>query len=319
MKRINIIARIVLAFALGISSPAVISRDESQTTKRREGEEVRRLGDLPYGEQYSCPYLQFINEREGWVAIGRKLFRTEDAGRHWEGIFDAGTDERGDSNSICDFQFINSKVGWVRMFDEMLRTEDGGKTWKPLLQPLEDKADRPVGSLRTFRFLEDGKRGWVAGGVYRSLEKHGEEVEIVPGRFWLPDDKDGLGLCAAVFYTEDGGKSWKEQPVTRTIGVIGGFYFLDAEHAWATGQAGMFYLEDSEWKATESGSVDEETGEYDIKCLEMAIGAPTYCPIEIFFLDSQSGWMSNSNGHLGRSTDGGKTWADILNPATVWE
>ncbi|MEW6213244.1 MAG: hypothetical protein AB1631_33415, partial [Acidobacteriota bacterium] len=42
-------------------------------------------------------------------------------------------------------------------------------------------------------------------------------------------------------------------------------------------------------------------------------------PIEIFFLDSQSGWMSNSNGHLGRSTDGGKTWADILNPATVWE
>ncbi|HEY7543969.1 MAG TPA: hypothetical protein VID27_03760, partial [Blastocatellia bacterium] len=170
MKRINIIARIALAFALGISTPSAISQspDERQTVKqiKKENEGAQRLADLPYQEDHASPYIQFISEREGWMAIGRKLFHTEDGGKNWECIYDAGTDERGDSNFISNFQFINSQVGWIRVFIEMFKTEDGGRTWNPFPQPIHSilTESRNKGWLHAFRFLEDGKRGWVGGG-----------------------------------------------------------------------------------------------------------------------------------------------------------
>src|SRR5262249_24981853 len=140
----------------------------------------------------------------------------------------------------------SADLGWVLTFEELRETTDGGRTWTLLSNPLSD------GWLRSFKFLKDGKVGWVAGGVYSQL---GED-EPTTNRFYAHDGT-ARGLFAAIFRTEDGGQTWVRQQVSRTAGDISGFYFLDQDHGWAFGEAGDFYLKDGKWWKSESGEVDD--------------------------------------------------------------
>ena len=254
---------------------------------------------MPEKEEYAHPRVQFLNERDGWVSTGRKLWKTTDAGASWELTFDGGTSKLGFSRNISDLQFVSADLGWVLTFEELRKTTDGGRTWRLLPNPLSD------GWLRSFKFLKDGKIGWVGGGLYRNL---GEE-EGTTNRFYARDGTK-RGLFAAVFRTDDGGETWRSQPVSRAAGDIGGFYFLDQRHGWAFGEAGDFYLKDGNWWQSQSGDVDDREDPV-VKCEEIAIGGPTYCPIAEHFVDPLVGWLANSNGYIGKSTDGGVTWTDI--------
>jgi photosystem II stability/assembly factor-like uncharacterized protein len=267
---------------------------------------VTRLCDLPEKEEYGHPLVQFLNERDGWVTTGRKLWKTTDAGATWECTFDGGLDQFKFSRDIYDFQFVSAKLGWVLTFDQLRKTTDGGRTWRLLSNPLSD------GWLRSFKFLKDGKVGWVGGGLYQDLGE-GEET---PNRFHHA--VLNRGLFAAAFRTEDGGETWRNEPVSQSPGDIFRFYFLDQDHGWAIGQAGDFYLKDGKWCQSLSGDVDgrdEAKDEEDspVKCEEIAIGGPTYCPVAVFFVDNRVGWLSNWNGYVGKSTDGGVTWSDLVN------
>src|SRR5262249_7916937 len=148
---------------------------------------VTRLCGLPEKEEYSNPLVQFLSERDGWVTTGRKLWKTTDAAATWQCIFDGGVDKSGTTNDIDDFQFVSANLGWVLTFEELRKTTDGGRTWRLLPNPLSD------GWLRSFKFLKDGKVGWVGGGLYRDL---GEE-EGTANRFYAHDGTN-RGLFAAV-------------------------------------------------------------------------------------------------------------------------
>ena len=275
---------------------------------------VTWLCDLPEKEEYGHPQVQFLNDREGWVTTGRKLWKTGDSGATWQCIFDGGIDKFGSANDIDDFQFVSTEVGWVLTFEELRKTTDGGRTWRLLSNPLAD------GWLRSFEFLKDGKVGWVGGGLY----KHLREDEGTANRFYAHDETH-RGLFAAVFRTDDGGESWRRQPVCRSSGDISDFYFLNQDHGWAVAlEAGDFYLNDGKW--CQSGSCDSDAREDGddlagaddqensaVRCEQIAIGAPTFCPVAVWFVDIRVGWLSNSNGYVGKSTDGGATWADLVN------
>jgi photosystem II stability/assembly factor-like uncharacterized protein len=272
---------------------------------------VTRLCELPEKEEYSHPLVQFLNDRVGWVTIGRKLWKTTDAGGTWECIFDGGVDESKftgkSSRNISDFQFVSAELGWVETFEQLEKTTDGGRTWRLLSNPLSD------GWLGSFKFLKDGKMGWVGGGLYQDLR----EDEETQNRFYAHDGTR-RGLFAAVFGTDDGGESWRHQPISRSPGDIWDFYFLDKDHGWAFGEAGDFHLKDGKWSVSASGAIDdrEEVNQQEdsgVKCEEIAIGAPTYCPVAMWFVDNRVGWLSNWNGYVGKSTDGGVTWTDLVN------
>ena len=99
---------------------------------------VTWLCNLPERAEYDYPKVQFINEQEAWVCIGRRLWKTADSGATWQCIFDGGVDKFGDANGIDDFQFVNSDIGWVLTFEELRKTTDGGRTWRLLSNPLAD-------------------------------------------------------------------------------------------------------------------------------------------------------------------------------------
>jgi len=278
-----------------------ICSETAPTEFKTSDTRVTWLCDLPEKEEYGHPLVQFLNDRDGWVTTGRKLWKTTDAGGTWECSFDGGLDELKFGRNIRDFQFISAELGWVLTFEQLHKTTDGGRTWRLLSNPFSD------GWLRSFKFLEGGKVGFVGGGLYGHLGKN----DPTSNRFCAPDGK--RSLFAAVFRTEDGGETWRSQPVSKRAGDIWDFYFLDPRHGWAFGEAGDFYLKGGAWHASESGAVDDQ-GEPTVKCQEIEIGFPTYCPINVCFADSRVGWIVNSNGHLGMSTNGGVTWGDLRAP-----
>ena len=283
-----------------------ICSETAPTAFKTSATRVTWLCNLPEIEKYAYPRVQFISDQEGWVCIGTKLWKAADSGATWQCIFDGGVDKFGSANGIDDFQFVSSDIGWVLSFEELRKTTDGGRTWRLLSNPLSD------GWLRSFKFLEGGKVGWVGGGLYRDL---GEDEET-SNRFYAHDETH-RGLFAAVFRTEDGGETWRSQPISLSPGDIFDFYFLDQEHGWAFGQAGDFYLKDGQWRQGPSGAIDDRQDVDDQgsgpTCEEIEIGGPTYCPIAVWFVDNRVGWISNWNGYVGKSTDGGVTWTDLVN------
>lgn len=274
---------------------------------------LERVGDVPVqNELYPWNRIQFISEKDGWFKSEEKLWRTVDGGKTWQLIFDGGLyrpirdSSYPSRNSIYDFQFISTEAGWVLLYGKMYKTEDGGRSWQPFAEQLmEQLGEKALASIYTFKFLPDGKRGWMAGGVYRPLK----EGEVPPNRYSSADGKQGL--FGVIFSTEDGGRSWRRQ-LLPGCGQISEMFFLDREHAWAVGTAGAYYLKNGWWYETETQATDERWNVV-VGSLDVEIGAPTVSPSTVYFINPQLGWLSNSNGYLAKSTDGGKTWQDIVN------
>jgi photosystem II stability/assembly factor-like uncharacterized protein len=178
--------------------------------------------------------------------------------------------------------FVDSMTGWAAGdAGAVYRTNDGGKTWKPLLSGA-------VANINQIQFV-DWNNGWMLGEMARKDDGEPETV---------------------VLSTTNGGRSWKKQPLPNVLGI----FFTDALHGWAVGKnATMLRTEDggNEWKA--------------VPDLEKLIGLPVESSNynfgfrDIFFLDSQNGWLignfyGRAKSHIGGlfvTNDGGATWKRV--------
>ena len=68
----------------------------------------------------------FIGARQGFIAAGRTLYRTDDAGKHWR---KAG---KLPAEPVTRLTFIGVKTGWLLTRRALYRTRDGGLHWQPL-------------------------------------------------------------------------------------------------------------------------------------------------------------------------------------------
>lgn len=268
-----------------------------------------KIADVPVDDKHDSFTVQFVSEREGWLSSAERLWRTNDGGESWKLVFDGGFKKPFPDagftkpQDIYQFQFINSQVGWILQSGKLFKTEDGGDSWQPYGEALfEQLTEWPP---FTCKFSQDGKYGWMAGGAHRPLK----ENESVPNRYYSVDGKKGL--FGAVFATKDGGRTWQRQLLASFPGHLAELYFLDTEHAWAVGTAGAYYLKNGRWRETETDAWDEE-GNVVVGSLNVEIGMPTVAPVAVYFLNSKLGWLSNSNGYVAKSTDGGRTWHDLL-------
>jgi hypothetical protein len=93
-------------------------------------------------------------------------------------------------------------------------------------------------------------------------------------------------------------------------------------NGFATGEGGAFRYEHGKWieakKAEPNRGRNDNQMNPDDGCLSIEIGAPTFAPTLFQFLDHRYGWLTNSNGYICRTIDGGRTWADMahLTPST---
>lgn len=268
---------------------------------------ITRIGSLPVSiDEYRVPSLQFVNEQEGWLAYKDKLWRTRDGGISWKNVFTAQDDNEIREPWIREFQFIDERTGWLIASDKMYRTQDGGDSWKLSFRIANRRFDEDISA---FEFLKDGKHGWMVLSLYRPLSEQERKLGLYPHtRYALGDGSQGL--YAAIYYTEDGGRNWRRQPSPQDWGYISELHALDSRHAWAAGIAGTFYLKNGRWLYARADETDAEGYEL-ANSLTVAIGAPTYEPISLYFVNPKVGWLINSDGYLGKSIDGGKTWHDV--------
>ena len=149
-----------------------------------------------------------------------------------------------------------------------------------------------------FHLEEDGQVGWIAGGIFYPMEKPWHCFNNAAGVL-----KDGTPAClnGAVFRTDDGGLTWQEQPVTKSIGRFMSITFVDEKHGWVAGDAGVLHTIDggNTWRDDDYRFKRGCENYYELQDIH---------PTGISFLDQKNGLLMFGSGLVAKSTDGGKTW-----------
>lgn len=303
----KVLIRIMSMFCASLAVLTVVGCDfaESPSKAAKRALNLVRLGDVPHGENRFK--LQFLSEEEGWLGNGKTLWRTTDGGKSWLLAF-SGEHTWDILDRIEELHFINAQTGWMLVSpDSIYKTKDAGFTWTQL------RVEGMV--IRSVQLLNDGIRGWAAGEMYRPISRKDAGV---PGQLVSSDGKKVL--YPALFRTEDGGTTWSPEFLPSGEGRLLHLSFLDADHGWATSDGEVFYLDNSanRWRA-----VDYSKGNCPNRLLLKTTqwdrqDGDAYYPVAMYFVDSNLGWLSFQNGYVAKTTDGGKTWCDLLDPKNVW-
>ena len=259
---------------------------------------LHKIADVPSGPNSYNLYC--VSTSVCWVGDSSRQWRTDDAGQHWHLIYSSASDR----SQISTVDYVDAQVAWILTLQKLLKTEDGGRTWVEQPEPLPDY---PLGELRTISFLRGGRIGWAGGGIYRPLTTD-EERNGVPRNISDPPSHTILKL--AIYHTEDGGKTWIPQSIPNNAGRVSGFTFLNERQGLAFESSELFYTTNGgkQWKYVDlkKSCTDQRYLEgYDMR------------PVEVSFLDSQNAWLLFEDGRITRSTDGARTWCDLLAPRMV--
>jgi hypothetical protein len=153
-----------------------------------------------YSEQLHDPtvYLRciaFASHNRGWVGTiteGRILYETRDGGAHWTLVENLPVDP---PVAVCGIWAVNEDVVYAAGSNypeqpvRMMKTTDAGRTWTAWDM-------RPWADNLIDVYFPTVNRGWALGG------RTDEPRDPAPSK---------PKLRPVVLYTEDGGRSWKDQ------------------------------------------------------------------------------------------------------------
>jgi photosystem II stability/assembly factor-like uncharacterized protein len=290
----------------------------------------------------------FVDPQHGWVSTDSSLLATEDGGKTWQQRFAVPQVKQWEYDlTFYDIDFISTQEGFGLIHgSSLVHTLDGGRTWHPLPgligSFLVGQTPYPSDFVYQLDFV-DPLHGWAftrERGLVRTLDG---------GQTWLPiaspcisrddleqltitflDASTGWAACHldgppgqkvnALFSTQDGGDHWQklaEAPADVTTGATpsapsgwlpeltysNSISFSDPSHGWLAASSGQLYI-------TEDGgrSWTLET---------QSIQNPSFLRPQRF--DSSTGLAlagafvgGRSGPALLRTTDGGRTWEQIL-------
>lgn len=240
----------------------------------------------------------FVNEKVGWYGNGAgKVFRTTDGGDTWAKVW-----ERKGTFVRC-LAFLDEKVGvmgnvgpgyfpGVTDAVPLYRTEDGGTTWTPATSI----AGEPVVGLCAFDIVQVP---FVNAG---NLDHRPRIIGV--GR---------VGGPAAYIWSDDLGKTWKQGKLPEIATMAFDVRFLDEKHGFiasatdadvSNAHALILATEDggTTWKEVyRSARPFELTWKFSFPDAKTG-----YCTIQSYNPDPAA-----SQRFVAKTTDGGKTWAEI--------
>jgi photosystem II stability/assembly factor-like uncharacterized protein len=223
----------------------------------------------------------------------------------------------------------------------------------------------PLGTSADFRdvFFADPQRGWIAGGAYNiaggligrtddggktwqfssgmiSPHPHANGHKVEALHFFEASRGVAVSDGGKIFLTSDGGENWGE--VRRWTGPTDYLFdveFIDENHGWAVGLAGVLRTTDGGRTWMQMPKKDEE-GRIEGRAISVIhrdrlwiVGqtasvmttddaARTWTRVEmplpagerldfwdVFFVDESVGWICGEEGTLFHTSDGGRTWS----------
>jgi photosystem II stability/assembly factor-like uncharacterized protein len=261
------------------------------------------------------------------------------------------------SYSLKDVDFISVDDGWAvgePHWDQSLRaytgtilkTADGGLTWNPQTVDVAE-------TLRNVDFI-DGWNGWAVGdnGTILHTSDGGENwnrqsidsqdyfrgVSFVSAsegwassfhsNLYNPVLEEDVNWEGAIWHTEDGGNTWREQSLPAGASLMNRIKFLNAQEGWAVGIKYLggtdpFEIQHSGvvYHTTNGGENWEELSIFD--SLDLIFTA-------VDWSDSDHGWVAGfpkdssiKGGCVFHTSDGGITWerqqpeCDVFAP--IWD
>ncbi len=212
-------------------------------------------------------------------------------------------------DDLFSVTFPAENEGWAcGRWGTVLHTADGGKTWKrqesgtdftltsiSFVDPLHGWA---VGDGGTIIHTGDGGKTW---------KRQRSPVPLILMQICFVSPLKGwiVGERTHILNTEDGGSTWKVQFKEDDF-ILKAISFSDPQNGWSVGEYGLIYHTrdgGKKWvkEAGGFGGVSEETGD---------IIADPYL-FDVMVIDAQTAWAVGIEGHVTRTTDGGKTWKKV--------
>jgi photosystem II stability/assembly factor-like uncharacterized protein len=230
-------------------------------------------------DSYALHKVFFINSQEGWI-VGNDinkdegfLLYTKDGGKKWEKQFP------GKWLKIASIFFIDSNTGWFLAGDKVFRTTDCGKNWDYSFLPIPDSQ---MGLFRRGEAIPEIGSGW-RGDVFFADSKRGWAV---------------VGLWY-IFYTDDGGKTWKTQFSGENMSYgLDNFFFADTKRGCIGGST-IFCTEDGvNWKERLG---TKPMGRISLNGFLVDIWGGN-------FVTNDIAWAVGPYGLIMKTEDGGKNW-----------
>jgi len=247
--------------------------------------------------------VYFVNESKGWISgSGGVLFSTNDGGKTWK------KENGATQDTIRQVYFLDEWNGWLlcerniynrgsEASSYLLKTTNGGVNWEK--QEFEYIKRERLVKL----FFNQSKEGFAIGesGAFYALRATEEKWkrQTSPVRYLLldgtfTDAKNGVivGGNGSIFFTEDGGSSWKPSSVFNNPTVkFNSVFFFNQKNGWTAGANGRIFQTvngGKTWREQTSGVTNNLNG--------------------IFFTTQSKGWAIGENGTILQTTSSGAVW-----------
>jgi photosystem II stability/assembly factor-like uncharacterized protein len=235
LYRVNFVSRLV-GWAAG-GRMRIAETNESMRHDRRGGygyifhtRDGGRTWTCQFGERGRLLLgLDFVNERVGY-AVGERgyLLKTEDGGDFWRVLPTTGS-----MNWLYGVRFKDELTGFaVGLNETVIKTEDGGLSWKRLDAESDRRpyGFRPiyhdisfngntgciVGQNGAVMMSNDGGLSWHPSATFFKSEIR-DLMDLRSVHFVTPERGYAVGeLGTRILVTEDGGASWRYQPLPNT-------------------------------------------------------------------------------------------------------
>jgi photosystem II stability/assembly factor-like uncharacterized protein len=111
---------------------------------------------------------------------------------------------------------------------------------------------------------------------------------------WAVGDIDPAGSGGAIYFTSDGGRSWRA--LANSLEVLASIYFVSPLRGWVAGYAGRIQRTDDGGRTWKTQRVEREGEIFN----------------SIFFIDDMRGWavggLAGKGGAIFQTSNGGETW-----------